>query len=88
LHTAIAATCQRTHERVTITKNGRPAAVLLSVEDLEGLEETLAIMSDPQAMTDIRQAQAQAQAELAGGEGETYTRVEALAIVKSRGTKA
>jgi len=86
LHTAIAATCQRTHERVTITKNGRPAAVLLSVEDLEGLEETLAIMSDPQAMTDIRQAQAQA--ELAGGEGETYTRVEALAIVKSRGTKA
>ncbi len=84
MHTAIAATCQRTHERVTITKNGRPAAVLLSVEDLEGLEETLAIMSDPQAKTEIRQAEA----ELAGGEGETYTREEALAIVKSRGTKA
>lgn len=31
----------RTHERVTITKNGRPAAVLISAEDLEALEETL-----------------------------------------------
>ena len=30
-----------THERVTITKNGRPAAVLISAEDLEALEETL-----------------------------------------------
>lgn len=84
MHTAIAATCQRTHERVTITKNGRPAAVLLSIEDLEGLEETLANLSDPQAKTDIRQAEA----ELASGGGETYTREEAIAIVKSRGTKA
>ena len=31
----------KTHERVTITKNGRPAAVLISAEDLEALEETL-----------------------------------------------
>jgi prevent-host-death family protein len=30
-----------THERVTITKNGRPAAVLISAEDLDALEETL-----------------------------------------------
>lgn len=30
-----------THERVTITKNGKPAAVLISAEDLESLEETL-----------------------------------------------
>jgi prevent-host-death family protein len=30
-----------THERVTITRNGRPAAVLISTEDLESLEETL-----------------------------------------------
>jgi len=30
-----------THERVTITKNGKPAAVLISTEDLEALEETL-----------------------------------------------
>jgi antitoxin YefM len=30
-----------THERVIITKNGKPAAVLISAEDLEALEETL-----------------------------------------------
>ncbi len=28
-----------THERVLVTRNGRPAAVLISPEDLEGLEE-------------------------------------------------
>ncbi len=47
-----------THERVTITKNGRPAVVLISVEDLEGLEETLAILSDPELMQAIRDGEA------------------------------
>lgn len=42
-----------THERVVITRNGEPAAVLISPEDLEALEETIAILSDPQAMADI-----------------------------------
>jgi len=45
---------QREHERVTITKNGRPAAVLISIDDLEGLEETLEILSDPAALAEIR----------------------------------
>jgi prevent-host-death family protein len=31
----------KTHEPVTITKNGKPAAVLISAEDLDALEETL-----------------------------------------------
>jgi antitoxin YefM len=35
------------HERVIVTRNGRPAAVLLSPDDLESLEETLAVLSDP-----------------------------------------
>ncbi len=43
-----------TWERVVITKNGRPAAVLMSVEDLETLIETLEVLSDPDAMTAIR----------------------------------
>ena len=30
-----------THERTIITKNGRPAAVLLSIEDMESIEETM-----------------------------------------------
>ena len=48
---------QGTWERVTITKNGRPAAVLIAPEDLESLIESLAIMSDPEAMAAIRDAE-------------------------------
>ena len=47
-----------THERVVITRNGEPAAVLISPEDLESLEETIAILSDPQAMAEIAEAEA------------------------------
>ncbi len=44
----------RQHDRVTITRNGRPAAVLMSPDDLETLEETLAILSDPDEMAALR----------------------------------
>ena len=46
------------HERVTITRNGREVAVLLSAEDLAQLEETLSVLSDPNALADIREADA------------------------------
>lgn len=36
----------REHERVTVTVHGRPSAVVLSPDDLESLEETIAILSD------------------------------------------
>lgn len=39
---------EREHGRVVITKHGRPAAVVLNVEDLEGLEQTLELLSDPE----------------------------------------
>lgn len=44
------------HERVTLTRNGRPAAVLISPEDLEALEDTLDILSDPDAVREIEKA--------------------------------
>lgn len=44
------------HRRVVITKHGRPAVVVLAVDNLEALEETLDVMSDPQAMADLREA--------------------------------
>jgi antitoxin YefM len=44
---------QRTHERIVITKNRRPAAPLLNVEDYEGLLETLDLLSDPEALRRI-----------------------------------
>ena len=52
------------HERVTVTVHGRPSAVLVAVEDLERLEETLAILRDAGAMTRL----AESDAELARGE--------------------
>lgn len=45
----------REQERIVVTRNGRPAAVLVSPEDLDSLEETLAIMSDPELVADIRE---------------------------------
>lgn len=50
------------HERVVVTRNGLPAAVLISHEDLEGLEETLAVLSDPKLMARIRESEAAAEA--------------------------
>ncbi|HEU0101485.1 MAG TPA: type II toxin-antitoxin system Phd/YefM family antitoxin [Mycobacteriales bacterium] len=44
------------HERVAITRNGRAAAVLISPEDLSELEETLSVLSDPDTLADIREA--------------------------------
>lgn len=49
-----------THQRVLITRNGKPAAVLVSPDDLESLEETVEILSDPAAMKRIRKAQQEA----------------------------
>ena len=46
----------REHERVTITRNGREVAVLMSTEDLEELEETLSVLADPEALAGIRAA--------------------------------
>jgi antitoxin YefM len=46
-------------ERVVVTRHGKPAAVLISPDDLEGLEETLEIMSDSQLMSSIRESEAE-----------------------------
>jgi len=55
------------HERVTVTVHGRPSAVLLAVEDLEALEETIAVLSDSDTVRQL----VDSDAELARGEGET-----------------
>ncbi len=45
------------HRRVVITKHGHPSVVVLAVADLEALEETLDVLSDPEAMADLREAE-------------------------------
>ena len=43
-----------TDEEVVITKNGRPAAVLISPDEFEGWKETMTIKSDSDFMKEIR----------------------------------
>lgn len=47
---------EKHHERVTVTRRGREAAVILSVEDMRSLEETIAVLSDPAAMRRLQEA--------------------------------
>jgi antitoxin YefM len=65
----------RTHERVEITRNGRRAAVLLSADDFDSLEETLEIVSDPELMQEI----ATAREEISRGETYPLEEVERIA---------
>ena len=62
----LVARAEAEHERITVTVHGRPTAVLLAVEDLEALEETIAVLSDPALLRSLGEADA----ELARGEGE------------------
>lgn len=41
-------------EEITITRNGRPAAILISPEEFESWKETLAIKADKELMAEIR----------------------------------
>jgi len=45
---------QSTDLEVVITKNGRPAAVLVSPDEFEGWRETIAIKADGDLMSEIK----------------------------------
>lgn len=63
-----------THQRVTVTRNGHPVAVVLSTADLESIEETIAILSDPVAVRAIELGRAA----VANGDIATLDEMEAL----------
>lgn len=63
----------QTHEQVTITKNGRPAAILIGIDEWEALQETLFWLSQGESRDTI----AQARAELANGDGLTEEQIRA-----------
>lgn len=71
---------ERVHGRVVITKHGQPSAVILSIEDLESLEDTLDILSDPKAMADIRKARK----EIESGKVVRLTKDEALGLIRRK----
>ena len=62
-----------THEQVTITKNGSPAAVLIGAGEWESLQETLFWLSRPGILAEI----AQARQELAEGSTADETQIRA-----------
>ena len=48
------------HERFVLTRNGRPAAVLVSPDELESLEETVEILQDRTLLESIRRSRGEA----------------------------
>ena len=67
-------------ETVVITKHGHPAAVVISVDDLESLEETLDVMGSAALLDDIREALA----ELGTADAPVLTKDDALRLIADR----
>lgn len=70
---------EREHARVVITRHGKPAAVVISTDDLESLEETLKVVSRPRLITQVRDSLA----ELAAGEAEVLSKEDILATLRA-----
>jgi len=68
---------EREHGRVVITKHGHPAAVVMSIEDLESLEETLDILNSADLLADIRESMS----DVAGGGADVLTKDQAQKLV-------
>lgn len=62
------------HERVTLTRNGREEVVLMSVEDLDGLEMTLEILADSDTVARISESLAELEEGADGADLETMRR--------------
>lgn len=45
------------HEHVVITRKGRPAAVVISTEEWEALEETFEILQDDETLAALRESE-------------------------------
>lgn len=70
----------QTHDALTITRNGTPAAVVLAADDYESLMETLALANDPMD----RRRLAEAEEAVAAGEVSTSEQVAELVAERVR----
>ena len=50
---------EREHERILVTRNGRPSFVLMSPDDLDSLEETLDVLRDPELVASLARSRAE-----------------------------
>lgn len=51
---------QNCHDMITITRNGVPASIMLSVDEYDSLVETLEILADKKLMAGLKKSQQQA----------------------------
>jgi antitoxin YefM len=72
----------RQHDHFTITRNGRADVMLISVAEYESLQETLDLLSDDEALADLRQSRDDFAA------GDTFTVDEVRAELERRGGTA
>ena len=66
------------HDQFTITRNGSADVMLISVAEYESMRDTLEILSDSDAMSDLRQSQEDF------ASGETFDAHEVRAEVEKR----
>jgi antitoxin YefM len=68
----------REHDHFTITRNGRADVMLISVAEYESMQETLDILSDQEAVADLRQSHEDFAA------GDTHTAAQVRAELEQR----
>lgn len=76
---ALVSEVEAQHDQITVTRNGVPAAMVVSVAEWEELQETIAVLSDTGAMADLREA---AEGRTAGAQ--LYSTEEVLAEFEAR----
>jgi antitoxin YefM len=54
---ALVSEVESEHDQITVTRNGVPAAMVVSVAEWEELQETIAVLSDPGTLADLREAE-------------------------------
>lgn len=68
----------REHDHFTITRNGRADVMLISVAEYESMQETLDLLSDEEALADLRRSRAEF------SDGDTFTVDEVRAELERR----
>jgi len=74
---------QSEHDRVTVTVHGKPSAVLISQEELESLQETIAVLSDQPLVQQLLASES----EIAQGQGETLEELTAAMQERKRNSR-
>jgi antitoxin YefM len=75
---AIADEVAATHDRVVVTRNGKPHVMVIAVDDFESLQMTREILATPGALQDIRQGAKDVE------EGQYHTLADIRAALEAR----